>query len=73
MESKKVRINKTIMSQQLNEDGSPVVSLIDGDVVELKEDGIYLTRKILFNMDKEVLETIYKSIEENNSVNPSLN
>lgn len=73
MESKKVRINKTIMSQQLNEDGSPVVSLIDGDVVELKEDGIYLTRKILFNMDKEVLENIYKSIEENNSVNPSLN
>lgn len=73
MESKKVKINKTIMSQQLNEDGNPIVSLIDGDIVELKEDGIYLTRKILFNMDKEVLETIYKGIEESNSVNPSLN
>ena len=40
MESKKVRINKTITSQQVNEDGNPVISLIDGDIVELKEDGI---------------------------------
>ena len=73
MESKKVRINKTITSQQVSEDGNPIISLIDGDVVELKEDGIYLTRRILFNMEEEVLETIYKGIEDNNSTNPSLN
>jgi hypothetical protein len=73
MESKKIIIKREIKSHQTNEDGTPVINLIYGDIVECKQDGIYLTRKIVLNTDEEVLSTIFKSIEEQNLINPSLN
>ena len=65
----KMNVLKEIKSHQTNEDGSPVINLIDGDIVELKDDGIYLTRKINISTDsKEVLENIFKALNEQNKI-----
>lgn len=63
----KFEMNKKIISQQLNEEFNPIVDLIDGDIVELKEDGIYFTRKIGISEmpieNKERLLNIFKQLK----------
>lgn len=51
METKSVIVTENFLSQQSNQEtNEPIVDLRVGDVVELREDGIYFTRKI--NMPK---------------------
>ncbi|HVA98960.1 MAG TPA: hypothetical protein VNG53_08700 [Bacteroidia bacterium] len=44
--SKIINIVKPIQSQQHDANGSILIHLIVGDVIKLKQDGIYITRKI---------------------------
>lgn len=47
METKSVVITENFLSQQSHQEtNEPIVDLRVGDVVELREDGIYFTRKI---------------------------
>lgn len=43
----KATILTEVNSQQLDSKGNPIVGLIKGDELELREDGIYFTRKII--------------------------
>ncbi len=47
METKSVVVTENFLSQQCHEEtNEPIVDLRVGDVVELREDGIYFSRKI---------------------------
>jgi len=46
MEREIITLKTDFLSRQSNSKGEPVVDLKAGDIVELREDGIYFTRKI---------------------------
>ena len=57
------QLKKDFISHQ-NINKKPVVELYIGDVVELRNDGIYFTRKIqLFNHDNK-RESVFNNIKE---------
>lgn len=61
MESNVLTIKKEWVSQQTDKNNQPFVELKQGDVIELKDDGIYFTRKL--DVGQETYN--YKSVFEN--------
>lgn len=67
-----IKIKKNIQSQQYDEDGNCVIDLRKDDIVELKEDGIYFTRKIkvvqLEEESADIRKNAFESIKRNNEI-----
>lgn len=53
-------IQKDVVSDQIDKNGQPLVELKKGDVLQLKDDGIYFTRKV--NVGRDIYN--YKSVFE---------
>lgn len=65
--SKKLNVLKAIVSQQLDSNGNPIVNLSYGDEVELRNDGIYFTRKINTPIGSD-LESVFNGICNQNTI-----
>jgi hypothetical protein len=55
-----------IISQQRNSKGSPEIELYKGDIIQKREDGIYLIRKIDFSNNMNMYENTFESIKKQN-------
>ncbi len=56
-----ILINRDIISNQTNEDNTPIIDLKKGDTVELKDDGIYISRRIYLDTFY-TKESVFKNI-----------
>lgn len=66
---KGIKIKKDIQSQQIEVPNKPFVDLKAGDIVELKKDGIYFTRKINLPSKKANLKSVFENfIKRQNNI-----
>lgn len=63
MSSSKITIVQSIQSQQIEAPNKPIVDLEEGDIVELRDDGIYFTRKIDMPYPEANLHSVFDAIK----------
>lgn len=66
-------IEDRIIGQQKNALGEPIINLEKGDIVEQREDGIYLTRKLDFSRNKNMYTSAFESIKKWNNGDYEIN
>jgi hypothetical protein len=57
-----------IISQQSNSQDKPMIELYKGDIVQKREDGIFIIRKIDFSRNPNMYENAFESIKSNNLI-----